>query len=461
MEAFVEYLGGESGAGREAWYGVYLLGHKVGHARMWARRSAEGEPGAWAMGLDVDMRVLGAGREAAVHLEEARWYGGEAPGPLVETRLLQRTPDGAEERRAVATEAGLEIRRVDDPSPPRVLPSTAETLVGAIAATPLELDDLQVGASGRAVTFSWQSERDEAVEWEVKGIEQATRAGVATKVAELALRLPAMGLTTTTWMGDDGTLLEMSMGPGVKLRLEERDIARSDIEGLDVLGAVLRVERDLGDPRRVRELRLNVSGEVSSLPPSEGQRVVERPEGGLEVTLRAGQGDPVTDDERSAALASTGDIDAGAPTIAAKARELTADLSTAEQKVAALRRFVFGALEKRVATWVPSASAILAGGVGDCTEHSTLFIALCRAAGIPARPVYGVAYLGPGSRAFGYHAWAEVELDGRWASVDPTWDEPRADATHLVMGRDLASISLAISRRPDLAVVGDPVLADP
>jgi len=35
--------------------------------------------------------------------------------------------------------------------------------------------------------------------------------------------------------------------------------------------------------------------------------------------------------------------------------------------------------------------------------------------------------------AFGFHAWAEVALDGHWVQVDPTWDEPVADATHVVL----------------------------
>jgi transglutaminase-like putative cysteine protease len=57
---------------------------------------------------------------------------------------------------------------------------------------------------------------------------------------------------------------------------------------------------------------------------------------------------------------------------------------------------------------------------GDCTEYSFLFVALCRANGIPARPMAG--FVCPQSMVvdFGdYHNWAEFYLDGRWHIADP------------------------------------------
>jgi transglutaminase-like putative cysteine protease len=57
---------------------------------------------------------------------------------------------------------------------------------------------------------------------------------------------------------------------------------------------------------------------------------------------------------------------------------------------------------------------------GDCTEYAFLFVALCRANGIPARPVAG--FVCPHSMVvdFGdYHNWAEFYLNGRWHIADP------------------------------------------
>ncbi len=77
-----------------------------------------------------------------------------------------------------------------------------------------------------------------------------------------------------------------------------------------------------------------------------------------------------------------------------------------------------------------SATDILADSRGVCTEYATLFIALARSIGMPARYVNGYAY----SELFGSwlgHAWAEVYL-GEWVGFDPTWMEAGdIDATHI------------------------------
>ena len=77
-----------------------------------------------------------------------------------------------------------------------------------------------------------------------------------------------------------------------------------------------------------------------------------------------------------------------------------------------------------------NAMEALKSGRGDCTEHSILFVALARAVGIPARSAVGIAYW-PIGEGFGWHAWAEVKIGDRWYAVDPTWNQPIADATHI------------------------------
>ncbi|MCP4249619.1 MAG: transglutaminase domain-containing protein, partial [bacterium] len=53
---------------------------------------------------------------------------------------------------------------------------------------------------------------------------------------------------------------------------------------------------------------------------------------------------------------------------------------------------------------------------GECCDYSALFVALCRAAGVPARPVAGLWAQGPEK----WHVWAEFMLPGgEWIPVDP------------------------------------------
>ncbi len=73
---------------------------------------------------------------------------------------------------------------------------------------------------------------------------------------------------------------------------------------------------------------------------------------------------------------------------------------------------------------------------GTCDEYSTLFIAMLRAIGIPARYVSGVAYSDmKGLEGFNPHSWAEVYFDGvGWVDFDTSYGEfGFTDATHVVL----------------------------
>src|SRR5262245_34435819 len=77
-----------------------------------------------------------------------------------------------------------------------------------------------------------------------------------------------------------------------------------------------------------------------------------------------------------------------------------------------------------------SAVEILKQNKGDCSEHALLFVALCRAAGIPARQCSGYVCIGSD---WGSHAWAEV-WTGQWIGVDPTTCDVGTAARYLFFG---------------------------
>ena len=92
-----------------------------------------------------------------------------------------------------------------------------------------------------------------------------------------------------------------------------------------------------------------------------------------------------------------------------------------------LNDWVYSAIEKKPVVSIPSALEVLKQREGDCNEHTTLYTALARAAGIPTRMAAGIVYMENG---FYYHAWPEVWL-GDWMAVDPTFNQFPADATHI------------------------------
>ena len=99
--------------------------------------------------------------------------------------------------------------------------------------------------------------------------------------------------------------------------------------------------------------------------------------------------------------------------------------SAAPEMVASARSTVAAAESDEAA-----ARALLRGVAGSrgggAQERSRAFVTLARAAGLPARMVGGAR---PGDGAWIPHAWAEVQIGGRWVPVDPARGRWPADTT--------------------------------
>ncbi|MBC7792678.1 MAG: transglutaminase domain-containing protein, partial [Clostridia bacterium] len=135
-------------------------------------------------------------------------------------------------------------------------------------------------------------------------------------------------------------------------------------------------------------------------------------------------GAPATD------LEPTAFIQSDDPAIFAAAREAVGEASDVFTATSRLVHFVYSYIEDEYVPAYSNALEALHSKRGDCTEHSVLFVALARSLGIPARVAVGIAYWPPG-KGFGWHAWAEVYANGGWYTVDPTWNQPIADVTHV------------------------------
>ena len=133
-------------------------------------------------------------------------------------------------------------------------------------------------------------------------------------------------------------------------------------------------------------------------------------------------------------------IESDDPSVKAETERALAGVVGARARAEKLTRYVNALLDKKPTVSVPSAREVLRTKVGDCNEHTALYVAMARAAGIPARIAIGLVYVRGVSGAFYYHAWPEVYLDegngrGLWLPVDPTLNQFPADATHVRLAR--------------------------
>lgn len=91
-----------------------------------------------------------------------------------------------------------------------------------------------------------------------------------------------------------------------------------------------------------------------------------------------------------------------------------------------------GTVNFKYRTWFYEGGTWIRRHYGQCGDYSALFIALCRAAGIPSRPVVGYWHGGTDS----HHVWAESYIQGAgWLPVDVTVDQGNPAARYQRFGR--------------------------
>lgn len=267
--------------------------------------------------------------------------------------------------------------------------------------------------------------------------------GVATTIHTLEQRDDRDDEVTRYDCDNNGRLIRGNLGP-ITFRLEEEDTARKlDSEGVDLIEASsVPTNVRMGDPRKLKQVLLKISGIKYNLPNSQRQLQTTDGKGGGWVTLminrdfQSADKDPLSKEQLSKYLKSTPTIQSDNDLIKAKAQEITAGQETPKDKAKHIQEWVHNLIGKDVNRNSNTALEVLERKAGDCTEHALLFNALARAAGIPSREVTGLMYTQSPQPLFYWHAWNEIHDGKRWISVDPTWDEVFVDAGHLKISDD-------------------------
>jgi protein-glutamine gamma-glutamyltransferase len=270
------------------------------------------------------------------------------------------------------------------------------------------------------------------------------------EVESVSEKLPVKSLSR---LDRKGRMLSSTFAEVFEMRKESEKDAKNTEYSADVfvLGMV-KIDKDLGDPRKVSELVLEVTGkEAAVLKPAPRQGVVAGEKGAAVVKLGKAHGpeSKATAKELEGALAETGAYPIKLPKVRELAEKAIGDAKEPREKVRRLVKFVHDYVQPSLATSLPRLEDLLERKQGDCKSYALLFVALARAAGLPAREVGGLMYLGDDVKAFGGHAWNEVVLDGVWVPVDCSLNETELNATHIRFGveRDgLANILSALGR---------------
>ena len=268
------------------------------------------------------------------------------------------------------------------------------------------------------------------------------------------------GTQTQAWIDENGVTLREEGPMGLVLVRQTAEQALNEGWSADaaldlIVTTAVPVARLIDNARQRMALRVRLSGiNVETVPNDDEQRRdgaildIQR----ADIATLPSYALPCADRDRAADLMPTAFLQSDHPRIQALAREILGGERDSARAARLLNDWVYRHLRKVPTVSIPNALQVLDMGAGDCNEHAVLLAALSRAVGLPARVIAGAVYL---DGAFFYHAWCELWL-GRWVSVDPTFNQLPADATHIkfvVGGPDEQLAMLGIIGRLGLDVL--------
>jgi len=308
--------------------------------------------------------------------------------------------------------------------------------------TAMEGRTLEVGDRFDLPWFDPVTLSQDRMQVEVTGVELIP--GTAEEAFWLDMRVGE--IQTSRLVTPAGEVLREESGMGlsmVRMSREEAEALVGDQPAVDLVSMVaVPLDHTIPHSEATRALDVEVSGvdprRIPDEPPLQdvdGSIVRIRIPLAQEIPalplLALPTGDPALD----AALSPTFLLPSAHEEIRVTAAQVIGGATSRREAARRLVDWVYGALEKRPVAGVPNGLEVLRRRKGDCNEHTALFVALARAAGVPARITAGLVYTDriSGEPAFYYHAWPEVHLGGdpAWVPVDPTLGQFPADATHL------------------------------
>lgn len=418
------------------WKGIYYRGAKVGFSVGQTLPRDDGfeiqEDG------QIEMTLLGAASSAKLHTSArvdksfALRSFDFSMDPGTGAVRVHGTVDGKRLSLTIGTAAGERSQVIELDEPPALSLNLGRRLAAG---------KLIPGARYNWSVFDPATLRNMPMLVEV-GPREVVRTG-EVPIPAFRVDMETAGLRVRSWITDTGEIVREDSPMGLITIRESAQAAqamavsgRRRTDMLQTAAVVPQMRGQIDDPRDVERLRLRLTG--AQIPAADMDGVGQHVDGDIvEIrsarTLRPGPVDP----DLARYTQPEPFIESDASEIRAEAAHAVRDAREPREVAERLTRYVNALLDKKPTISLPSARQVLATKIGDCNEHTVLYVAMARAAGLPARIAVGLTFV---SGAFYYHAWPEVWISesparGYWLPVDPTLNQFPADGTHLRLVR--------------------------
>ena len=422
----------------EDWYGLYLNGQKSGFAM---NSVAVDKDGTISVIEDARFKLKMNNVPQDLRTYSKRDYSPE--GTLLRFNQQVQDMTGQSEFTGVVDAQGLKVvSKVGGTTKEERLPIPKETLRDALKQSLLANPTAKVGDKIAYTYFEPMVPGEIEGRSEIVGLETRVLEGAPTKVFKIQTHLEFMSLDTVSYVTEHGTLLEDITAGMITMRLEPKEAAQDVNYVNDVLVSnAAYIDKPIKDPRGRKSLRLVVKGPLTSAHLFNDERQFLTQKGdAFDFTARAIPMNgftpvkiPITEPSVAEWQKPTRFVQSDDQRLIDKAHEIIGEEKDAKKISDLLCAWVNQNVRTTFSARLTNALEVFNSLEGDCTEHSILFIGLARAAGLPAREVAGLIYTDIDKPGFYFHQWAKVWI-GKWIDVDPTFDQPLADVTHIKLG---------------------------
>ncbi|MBP7053026.1 MAG: transglutaminase domain-containing protein [Phycisphaerae bacterium] len=297
----------------------------------------------------------------------------------------------------------------------------------------------------------------------IKDKKEVDLLGRVVKLTETttALNMPGAGPVVTTSYVDDDTRILKSVVPLAGMMVEMIDCPKEFALGAnDVLDLIDRMFQKSPEPLKDVHSTVAITYTLNPgttdgllIPSTDNQKAVRQPDGRVILEVRpvaapAGGAFPYrgNDPNLLEAMKPTRFLQSHNERVMTLARKAVGDTKDAAEAARRIESFVAEYIDnKSLSVGYASAAEVAESRQGDCSEFAVLTAAMCRAVGIPAQVVVGVAYVEEwnGMQGFGGHAWAQAYLGGdkmgkggKWIGLDAAFkssDRGGYDAGHIAL----------------------------
>lgn len=425
----------------EQWYSLTLMNTKIGYMHISAEKIEYQGEHTTRHKSDIVMNLKALGTDLALEITNIEYVGADL---ILRHFLHTSNMSGLKQVDGRIVDGIASIKTTlngeTTESEVGVPPDTISQSTGVESM--LSQEALKIGDKRTFHVFSFDLMKPVRVAIEVVGQKSITYESEEKQVYVLEGTLDMMGGTTIKqWISPEGvnyrteTLL---MGVSQVATKTNRETALGDVEEVDlVLKTRILPTGERPTPKAERleaDVKLTTGNIAEAVMSNSQQKLVlsDAQSGRLSIQIPTVAAEnclerPIQNAE-SDFLAASAYIQAAHPDIHAKSKEILAGEINSWRAAEKLCQWVYESItNKNISGGFGSSLDTLESFTGDCTEHTVLFIALARAAGIPSRICSGIVF---SKDAFYYHFWPEVYV-GKWVQMDPTLGQVIADANHI------------------------------